>query len=492
MRVLVLRLLFWLTLGSAATAGSLVPSGRNAAIGTAGPTLLLGAAGDGSWVAICQARADSNHDGKIEFDMDLHGEVFGDALTAYLVLGSGPGKPIDRFLGNDPSGRWIAYAREQRRWLLDTKTGNEVALDVPVRDAGARGPKSSARDPAPRPPPRFDSLGANLLYMTGDGSHPRAVLRRLSDGYESDLDSGPGILWTATFTRDSKYVVMQVVEHDTDGDRVLRAPVSYTDRSSGPCGTAAVSMSTTRATDKPSWRVARVSDGAAHGVLNFEGTFGDAILRTTDSGSLVSEEGDSSRELLPASCGARVLHADRAADMVVVACTKERNGLDVLHGGRRIHTGCKVKEVKGVTSFSQDSISGVTCANAPPGSDSGFLSFGNHKTLSIIAKGRLFQRPLVSEAGSSWHLYELAVHPEIHSLSVELCSSHPVLDLRNGELHQPNQRRVTLGTTGGLVLQAVGASSEGPDAFAIGPLFWAPPTDPGARCASWEQMNGNR
>jgi hypothetical protein len=506
MRVLGLRFLFVLTLGCAATPVAVVPSGRNAsgtavpsarnaivpavpperkAIGTAHPTRLLGAARDGAWVAICQARADTNHDGKIAFDIGLHGEIFGDALTAFLVLGSGPGKPIDRFLGNDPSGRWLVYAREGRRWLLDTKAGNEVALDAPARDGEAGVPRSGALGPAARSRPQFDSVGANLLYVTGEESHPRAVLRRLSDGHESDLDSGPGLLWMATFAPDGKYVVMQVVERDTDGDGVLRAPVSYTDRSSGPCGVAAVSFSGTKATDQPSWRVARVSDGSAQAVVNFEGTFGDAILRRTDSGSLVSEEGASTRELLPASCGARVLHADRADDTVVVACPREGNGLDVLHGGRRIHTGCKVDHVNGVSGLSQDSISPLTCADAPPGSSFGYLSFEKHGFRLITTGGRLFERPLVSEAGSHWR-------PDVHSPLVELCSSQPVLDLRSGELDQPNQRRVTLGTMGGLVLEAAGATSGGREALAIGPLFWAPPTDAGAHCASWEQMKRKR
>jgi hypothetical protein len=164
------RFLFLLTVGCAAAAGSVVPLGRNA-IGTAHPTLLLGAAPDGSWVAICQARADTNHDGKIAFALGIHGDVFGDALAAYLVLGSGPGKPIDRYLGRDQTGRWLAYAREQRRWLLDTKTGSEIALDAPPDAGDAGGRKSSTLDPAPLPSPRFDPLGVNLLYMTGlDGS----------------------------------------------------------------------------------------------------------------------------------------------------------------------------------------------------------------------------------------------------------------------------------------------------------------------------------
>ena len=59
-------LLCLLTLGCAASAASVLPP-RHDPIGTPNPTLLLGAARDGSWVAICQSRADTNHDGRIAF-----------------------------------------------------------------------------------------------------------------------------------------------------------------------------------------------------------------------------------------------------------------------------------------------------------------------------------------------------------------------------------------------------------------------------------------
>ena len=181
MRILLPRSLFLFALGCTATVRPVVPPGVST-IGTAHPTFLIEAAPDGSWVAICQARVDTNHDGKIE--VGSHGGVRGDRSAPYLVLGSGPGTPIDRFLGYDPSGRWIAYAREHRRWLLDTKTGAEVALDprAPEPDAGARNPFA----PTPMPGPRFDALGVNLLYLTGDVTNPRVVLRRLSDGQESE------------------------------------------------------------------------------------------------------------------------------------------------------------------------------------------------------------------------------------------------------------------------------------------------------------------
>jgi hypothetical protein len=364
--------------------------------------------------------------------------------------------------------------------LLDTKTANEVALDAPVNDPGVRVPRR----------PRFDALGGHVLYLTGDDSHPTAVLRRLSDGSETDLDAGPGALSSATFSKDARYVVMQVVAHDTDGDGIAPTPVHYTDASSAPCGGAAAWFSATRATDAVSWRVVHVSDGATRDVPNFEGTFGEAVLRRTDAGSLVAEEGSATRELFPSSCGARLLHADPASDTVVVACTREGNRIDVLRGGRQIHTGCEFKDLAGLSPLSLDSLVHATCPDAPPGGDYGGLSFETGQFMSSTG-GQLFERPLVSEPGTPWHRFEL-VRPEIHPPQVDLCSSQPVVDLETGMLHQPNERRVTMGTTTGLVLRAAGATDETRNAFAVGPLFWAPPTDAGAHCPSWERLHRTR
>ena len=278
-----------------------------------------------------------------------------------------------------------------------------------------------------------------------------------------------------------------------DGDGVRRAPVTYSDESSNPCSAPITnsnwpidSLPATASDDKISWLVARVSDGSMRDVQDLEGTFGEALLRKTDSGSLISEEGDSRRELLPASCGASVLYSDRADDTIAVACRRDGNSLEVLHGGRRIHTGCKI-DVEGgsITLRGEYSSPLVTCADAPPQADLGFVSFQRYASVSFVTRHQRFRRPLVSEVGSPWTSRDLSGPPEIHSPEVEVCRSHPVLDLDTGLVEQPNRRHVTLGTTGGLVLGAAGASGERLTAYPIGPLFWVRPIDPSARCSSW-------
>jgi hypothetical protein len=80
-------------------------------IGSAHPTLVVTADPDARWVVLCQARKDTNRDGKTEVQVGYHGDTYGDDLLPYLVLGSGEGTAIDAFVSSDGSGRQIAYVQ---------------------------------------------------------------------------------------------------------------------------------------------------------------------------------------------------------------------------------------------------------------------------------------------------------------------------------------------------------------------------------------------
>ena len=106
------------------------PVSEDRALGTPHPTVLLGAAGDGSWLAICQAREDTDHDGHIEVGFGVHGESLGDRLVPYLLLRPGPGREITRFLRSDRSGRWLFAA---------SYGGNKITVNAIDKD-GLVGP----------------------------------------------------------------------------------------------------------------------------------------------------------------------------------------------------------------------------------------------------------------------------------------------------------------------------------------------------------------
>ena len=84
-------------LGACVTVGAM--SGARAAPeeppawGTASPTVLEYASPMGDVIVMCQARADTNGDGKIEVTIDSeHGDTYGDDMRPYLCLGPQSGQ----------------------------------------------------------------------------------------------------------------------------------------------------------------------------------------------------------------------------------------------------------------------------------------------------------------------------------------------------------------------------------------------------------------
>src|SRR5580704_3080342 len=109
----------WLTVLAACAAGSTTtgatppapaPHPSVGVIGTAHPVLVQELAENGSWMVICQAREDTDHDRKIEVGVGFHGNLVGDAMKPYLVFGSGSGMPIDELVARDDDSAWLAFA----------------------------------------------------------------------------------------------------------------------------------------------------------------------------------------------------------------------------------------------------------------------------------------------------------------------------------------------------------------------------------------------
>lgn len=167
-----------------ATAGRLpIDSGD---FGSAGPTFVRAVDPGERWMALCQARTDTDGDGKIEVHTGHHGEPYGDAMAPYLVLGGGDGTRIDAFASHSADGRWVAIVRDGKVELVDAQTGDVVEL----RDADA------AADGRPGAPHRAAMFAGNrLLYIrhpaTGDD---QLVVHDLA-GHGERAIAVPGRLW---------------------------------------------------------------------------------------------------------------------------------------------------------------------------------------------------------------------------------------------------------------------------------------------------------
>lgn len=129
--------------------------------GTANPALVHAADEDERWMALCQARRDTDGDGKIAVRFSIHGDVIGDAMEQYLILGGGDGTRIDAFAGGSDDGRWLAIVRDGKVELVDALTGD--VFELPGADA-----ESDDRPGAPHRAARF--AGNRLLYIRHDAA----------------------------------------------------------------------------------------------------------------------------------------------------------------------------------------------------------------------------------------------------------------------------------------------------------------------------------
>ncbi|KFA91605.1 hypothetical protein Q664_20680 [Archangium violaceum Cb vi76] len=299
-------------------------------IGTRHPILFQRAAKDGRWLIACQAREDTNGDGKLEVRFGRHGDTFGDTLAPYLFLEPGEGERLDDFLAADPTGRYLVVVRGGSLRLLDTYTRTDAELAPPDTIPDSTAPSASL-------PVSFSRDGQRLLLVSLSGPEKRATafLINLQDGSKREVPHGPGLLGRASLDPEGRWVWFGVVTQDTDGDGQLTWPRAQTSLASRYCRGPIMSYGHYgQEGDTASWLLRRVEGGPLvpkEGVLQ---PLGDALLRQGEQGEVFVEQASGQRtEWVPASCRANVLHVDAAREQVLVACTAQGNALE-LHGAR--------------------------------------------------------------------------------------------------------------------------------------------------------------
>jgi hypothetical protein len=286
-------------------------------VGTAHPVVVQAVGANAQWAALCQARADTDGDGKIEIHVGYHGDLHGDEMTPFLVLGSGAGAPIDDFVTASPSGRHLVVIRQGKLVLIDSESKGEV--DLSAHGADVRD------DHSPFGHHRAAELsddGERVLYLRHDAAGDSVVVRELATQNEVVIPAGPGMLWRATFAPGGRWVQLLVVAKDTDGDGKLTWPTPRTSLGGRKCrGPIAVYGVYGRNGDEPEERYARVTGGAAVTAADVVIPMGDALIRRAKDGALsIDAGGGKTRALAPAACGAKVLAVDPPSGRVLVAC----------------------------------------------------------------------------------------------------------------------------------------------------------------------------
>jgi hypothetical protein len=306
------------------------------AIGTPHPFVFRGADSHGRWVALCQARRDSDGDGTVQVRFGHHGDPIGDRLDVFLVTGDGDGEPVDELVAASESGHHVVVEREGRLELRDFARGTRTTLRQ--RERRPRHPLGASQAAS------FDGAGAQLLYARGDGT---LALRRLSDGRERTIDPGKGHLWRATLDAGGEHVVAQVVVRDTDGDGAVELPAPRTTLSSDSCRGPALSWGFYGSDgDQPVVRVTELASGARRDVPEFLGIFAGELIERRRDGALTASRAGRQRVLIEPACRARVVHVEprRLYFGCVARARKNAPGdvqlpLEYIEGGARRDAG---------------------------------------------------------------------------------------------------------------------------------------------------------
>lgn len=301
--------------------------------GTEHPLSFVAASPDRRWLSICQARRDTNGDGKITVDVGPQGELGGDAFQGFFLDEPGPGTPIDAFVGSDPTGRFVAFVRDRRLILRDTLAS--VDFDLSALGADVRDDQSSFV--APRAG-AFDPTGRRFLYLRREDGVTRVVVRDLATSGEAVVEPGAGDVFRAGFDPSGEWVVLRVVAADTNGNGWLEWPAPPAAAPHMRCGGPIPRFSVfERGGDEAVVRVARATGGAAVDAPNLVVPIGDTLIERNTDGMLVrGKPGGGRSTVIRAGCGARLLHADAARNLLLVTCAGPKGKSDAILIGKDV------------------------------------------------------------------------------------------------------------------------------------------------------------
>ncbi len=304
-------------------------------LGTAHPLSNVVADPGARWVSFCQARQDTNRDGRINADPPSRSGTVADRLKLYLVFGSGSGEPIESFVAAAPSGDFLAFEK-QGRFFLSTAEGVRTEIGKRFNTSLDIGVVSAP----------FSSSSKRFAYASTQRGHTVVIVRELESGKESEIDAGQGTVGYAELDHTGGWLKFLVYPKDTNGDG--KAGVT-TDRENGTgdfCNPGFVSDSVRTDSDASEARIARVgSDAVAHVVPGLIAPVSDWLLVRTEQGALVAQLADGSEdELVSSACDARVHSIDAESQRILVVCAAKgpKHG-DVEIHGRDAHISLGVK-----------------------------------------------------------------------------------------------------------------------------------------------------
>ncbi len=461
-------------------------------IGTPHPFIFQSAAMDGRWVVACQAREDTNNDGKVEVRYGHHGDPIGDAVAPYLFLEPGAGERLEDFLLSDKTNRYLVVVRGGSLRLLDTYTHQDTEL-------AASGSYPESRTPGSALPVSFSRDGKRLLLVrSGPDQKNQAVLIHLEDGRQQVVPHGPGELGQARLTEEGTWAVFGVLTQDTDGDGKLTWPRLNTSLSPRFCRGRVRSSSQRGFTgDRPDFVLGRIGGGPVYKMGEVLRSLGDAVLRRDEQGALVVENAQGQRtEWVPASCRGALLHVDVEREQLLVVCEAQGNALE-LHGAwghqsfglsveppgydslegepTRLHPVTPAPQASGESTLPTQHVVDLEKRTVQPVPVPGWVHYTDGTRALVVQRSEQEQRLWFVDMATG-EKRELGKQ-ETSGLKVAGSFVHAaglLVDMRTGQLVGPVKREVKAVDTQGRVLRTDSDREEAPR----GPVQWSTVTAP--------------
>jgi hypothetical protein len=475
--------------GSAPPAAPAPTSPVASAIGSPHPLVLEAASATKSWAVVCQARKDSDADGRVQVTVRAQGELAGDTLASYLVLGGGEGERIDELAAYDPMGRWLVVRTAERLRLIDAATGGTTEL----AGADARPDRASYRE---HRTVSFDALGKRLAWLRVEKARKRVVVRELLTGVEHEVDPGSGEVWRLELTADGNWVLLQMIADDTNKNGRLDWPVPPGNnhwRCQGPLRRFDTWLGRG---DAVALAVAPASGGSARAMPGLAVPLGrDFVVRDAMGRLLLQRGGESGAfggVLASEQCGARVFDSDTSRGLLLLACVAAapagRPELMLVGPGFRQLLGVRV------APFSHDRDPGLPRRLVPvySGRDTLLVDFDTRRVATLRPDDRVIELDgalALIRRSSSLFIYDAAAGAEQALPGSVNANAEPITDAgapgiaalaplvvhlgRRSVLGQYAGRALAVASDGAVLIAQGGDATE--ERLAVGPLVWQPP-----------------
>jgi hypothetical protein len=265
-------------------------------IGLPGPVEVLGSSTSGAWVALCDSES-----------------------GARLVLGSGPGEPIEQLLAEDASGRYVVVTEGARATLVDAAKGTRVDLSALGADV-----RRLRADFAQHRTLSFDASGRYLAYLRRRAGEPeQVVVRHLEEGTERVFAVGLGHVLRLELSADALFVAFEAIREDTNHNGRFDWPAPEEPATTTGCAKPPLrfrSFAYQGRGDATVRGVVSLADGVLRDVPELVTPLGASLLLRSADGGLHVERAGKRTPLAPAACAGRVLFADATRGLVLATC----------------------------------------------------------------------------------------------------------------------------------------------------------------------------